>query len=78
MFGIANFSDARKGGDKLFKVLSELPVSLIVLLTLGSGGGATIEKIDIPVIQIGCLESDRLKDIAYSASNIFVLPTHLG
>jgi glycosyltransferase involved in cell wall biosynthesis len=78
MIGAANLSDTRKGGDLLFKVLSNLPESLkndILLLTLGQGGETLSETLGIATISLGYISNDHIKAIAYSAADLFIFPT---
>ncbi len=78
MFGAANLKQNRKGGDLLIKSLQNLPVSLksdIILLILGDGGESFSEMVGISSLNLGYISNDRLKSIAYSASDLFIFPT---
>ncbi|MEC4816731.1 MAG: glycosyltransferase family 4 protein [Scytonema sp. PMC 1069.18] len=78
MFGADSLQDSRKGGDILLKGLQKLPPSLkaeTVLLTLGHGGETISEAVGITSVNLGYVSSDRLKSIAYSASDLFIFPT---
>lgn len=78
MFGAASLKDERKGSDLLIKALQHLPESLkseILLLTLGDGGEKIAELVGIPTLNLGYVNSDRLKSIAFSSSDLFVFPT---
>lgn len=78
MFGAVSLIDPRKGGDLLYKALASLPESLkseIVLLTLGDGGKAVADIIEIQTVELGYVSGDRLKSIAYSAADLFIFPT---
>ena len=78
MFGADNMSDIRKGGDLLFKTLSDLPKSLkneLVLLTFGRGGDTPQNQVGIDTVNLGYVSSDRLKSVAYSAADLFIFPT---
>jgi glycosyltransferase involved in cell wall biosynthesis len=58
--------------------LDELPVQLrrdAVLLALGEGGEALVQKAGIEGIALEYVKSDRLKRIAYSAADVLVFPT---
>ena len=71
-------TDTRKGGDLLAKILSSLPESLkaeTVLLTIGEGGETIAEVVDMETLNLGYVNSDRLKSIAYSAADLFIFPT---
>lgn len=78
MFGAVSLKDERKGSDLLIKSLQQLPSSLksdILLLTLGEGGEKIAEMVGIKTLNLGYVSSDRLKSIAFSASDLFVFPT---
>ncbi len=78
MFGAVSLKDERKGSDLLIKSLQQLPSSLksdILLLTLGEGGEKIAEMVGIKTLSLGYVSSDRLKSIAFSASDLFVFPT---
>lgn len=78
MFSADNLKDDRKGGSLLLKALSKLPRELkneIVLLVLGRGGEIISKTVEINTLNLGYVESDRLKAIAYSASDLFIFPT---
>ena len=79
MFGAQNLSDPRKGGDLLLTALEQLPESLkaeTLLLTIGSSPQIGLsETIGIKTLNLGYVASDHLKAIAYSAADLFVLPT---
>ena len=78
MVGAENYGDSRKGGDLLLKALQALPDSVktsCLLLILGNGGELLSETVGIPSLNLGYVNSDRLKAIAYSAADLFVLPT---
>jgi glycosyltransferase involved in cell wall biosynthesis len=78
MFGAGNLSRRHKGGDLLVKALHSLPPSLkpdIVLLLLGEAGEAIAEAVDLQVLPLGYVGGYRFKSMAYSAADLFVLPT---
>ncbi|MEL4893879.1 glycosyltransferase family 4 protein [Crocosphaera sp. Alani8] len=78
LFGAASMTDTRKGGKLLFEALSQLPNSLkseIILLTLGQGGKALGQTLGIESINLGYLSYNRFKSVAYSAADLFILPT---
>jgi glycosyltransferase involved in cell wall biosynthesis len=78
-FVALNLSESRKGGDLLLKALQSLPGALkadVVLLTLGAhGSDAFAEAVGIQTLNLGYVDNDRLKAIAYSAADLFVSPT---
>jgi glycosyltransferase involved in cell wall biosynthesis len=62
----------------LAKALHGLPSSLkseIVLLLLGEGSEVIAHTFDVPVIPLGFVGGQRIKALAYSAADVFVLPT---
>ncbi|PPS40647.1 glycosyltransferase family 4 protein [Chroococcidiopsis sp. TS-821] len=78
MFGAASLQDSRKGGDLLLQALQKLPASLkseIVLLTFGGGEDTIAQTVAMPAINLGYIDSDRLKAVAYSAADLFIFPT---
>ncbi|ELS02156.1 glycosyltransferase [Xenococcus sp. PCC 7305] len=78
MFGAQSLADSRKGGDLLVKALQGLPASLkqeIILLTMGNCSREIGNTLGMKTINIGYIDSDRIKSIAYSASDLFVFPT---
>jgi glycosyltransferase involved in cell wall biosynthesis len=78
MFGAASLSDKRKGGDLLVQALSNLPASLkphLLLLMLGQGSAAIADACGIPCLNLGYVDSDSIKAIAFSAADLFLLPT---
>ncbi len=78
MFVALRLDDYRKGGDLLERSLKALPDAIkkrTVLLMLGDGGGAIAQAVGIDIINLGYVRNDRLKAIAYSASDVFVFPS---
>jgi glycosyltransferase involved in cell wall biosynthesis len=78
MFAAQNLEDPRKGGKLLIEALKQLPHSLkqeIVLLLLGDGGQEIEDLVGIELFSLGSVEGDRLKSIAYSSADLFILPT---
>ena len=78
MFGAESLKDSRKGGDILLTALQSLPESLkkqTVLLTLGDSAEAISESAGIPTLNLGYINSDRLKSVAYCAADLFLFPT---
>lgn len=67
-----------KGADVLAKALRELPPGLkkeTVVLLAGEGAHIFAGELDVSTIPLGFLSSDRLKSLAFSASDLFVFPT---
>ena len=78
MFAAVELNQFNKGGDLLLAALNSLPVSLkreLLLLLLGNKGEALAEATDIHSINLGYVNDDGLKAIAYSAADLFVLPS---
>lgn len=78
MFGAHSLDDRRKGSDLLLQVLQRLPNSIkkeTILITLGGDNEAIATTVNIPVLNLGYISSDRLKAIAYSAADLFIFPT---
>jgi glycosyltransferase involved in cell wall biosynthesis len=78
LFGADSLKDQRKGGDLLLKTLQQLPRFLkseTVLLTFGNGGETIASELGMQTINLGYINSDRLKSIAYSAADLFIFPT---
>jgi glycosyltransferase involved in cell wall biosynthesis len=78
MFGADGLMQPRKGGDLLLAALAGLAPALkrrLVLLTLGMGAEALAEQSGIGTRPLGYVADDRLKAVAFSAADLFVLPT---
>ena len=78
LFGADSLKDQRKGGDLLLKALQQLPQSLkseTILLTFGNGSESITSELGMQTINLGYVNSDRLKSIAYSAADLFIFPT---
>ncbi len=78
MFGAEELKDSRKGGDLLLKALQNLPESLkaeTMLITFGKGSEAISNTVGMQTLNLGYVDSDRLKSIAYSAADLFIFPT---
>lgn len=78
MFAAGSLEEERKGGDLLMQALQGLPAHLksnTVLLTIGNKGEGIESAIGIKTVNLGFISSERLKAIAYSVADIFVLPT---
>jgi glycosyltransferase involved in cell wall biosynthesis len=69
-----NFQDPRKGSEILFQALRMLRARPLNLITLGSD--PTDVDIDgIQVCQLGYIDHERSKVLAYSAADVFVHPS---
>lgn len=78
MFGAVSLDDNRKGGDLLLLALSSLPASLkaeTMLLTIGNSGKAIAKEAGIATLNLGYVSSAQLKCTAYSAADVFIVPT---
>ncbi len=78
MFGAVNANLHNKGGDLLIKAIEKLPESLkknLVFLTIGHRGGDVFAKVGVPSIHLGYVLQDTFKAVAYSAADLYVLPT---
>jgi glycosyltransferase involved in cell wall biosynthesis len=78
MFVAGYLKTVRKGADLLVKALEGLPESCrdqVVILTVGNGGENFSQKLNLPVINLGYVSDDVTKAIAYSAADLFILPT---
>ena len=78
MFASVKLNDARKGGDLLIKALQNLPQSLkkeTLLLVFGQETKTIATTVSIPVYDLGYLDNDLAKVVAYSAADLFLFPT---
>jgi glycosyltransferase involved in cell wall biosynthesis len=78
MFVALRIGETRKGADLLLRALEGLPASLkseTVLVMLGEGGEQFARTAGVGSVDLGYVRNDRLKAIAYSAADAFVLPT---
>ncbi|MCB9079912.1 MAG: glycosyltransferase family 4 protein [Anaerolineaceae bacterium] len=79
MFGAKNLGQDRKGSDLLLAALQKLPHSIkknVLLLAMGNNNHKDIEQLTgINTLALGYLDNDRLKAVAYSAADLFVLPS---
>lgn len=76
MFAAFMLGDSRKGTHMLLEALKKLPNKAnLLLLTIGEGSEALSEAVGIPSLHLGYVKNERLKAIAYSAADLFVLPT---
>ena len=76
-FGAEYLNAPRKGGAVLLAALEMLPLALknsLILLTFGHRM-PELRNLGITTIELGYLDSDRLKPLVYSAADIFVLPS---
>ncbi len=78
MFASVQLNDERKGGDLLIEALQNLPPSLkaeTVLLVFGKDAKALASTVGIATYDLGYLNEDRAKVVAYSAADLFLFPT---
>lgn len=78
MFAAGSLRNIEKGFDILLEALNSLPKSLksnIVLVTFGGKSERIESLVNLKMINLGFLDNDRLKAIAYSVADLFILPT---
>jgi glycosyltransferase involved in cell wall biosynthesis len=78
MFAAAALNAANKGGELLSSALDRLPSRLkplVTLLLVGDGGEHLERRMSVDTVNLGYLRHDRLKSLAYSAADLFVLPS---
>jgi len=78
MFAATALNMVNKGADLLVSALHRLPNSLkaeVVLLMLGEGGESLQERAGVETVNLGYVNNDRLKTIAYCAADLFVQPS---
>ncbi|MGB3694994.1 MAG: glycosyltransferase family 4 protein, partial [Spirulinaceae cyanobacterium] len=78
MFGAQDLKNPIKGGELLLKALQNLPEALkaeTIVLTMGNQGDFSSEEFGLKSFNLGYLTSELEKAIAYSAADVFVLPT---
>ena len=78
MFAAMGLNHFDKGYDLLQKALSALSSSLkseTILLLLGTGGDTITGSLNIENIDLGYIANDRIKALAYSATDVFVSPS---
>lgn len=78
MFSAVNRGEWRKGGDVLQRLLRDIPDDLrarLVLLVLGQASEAVQVPESIQVCDLGYVEDEERKALAYSAADLFVSPT---
>ncbi len=78
LFVAASLSVRRKGADLLVKALGHLRASgsgAVRLMIVGAGGEAMQRLAAYPVLDLGEIRDDLLMVAAYSAADVFVLPT---
>lgn len=78
MFAATHLKSSGKGGNLLIEALENLPRTLkneILLLLLGSGGETIGKTAGIKSLNLGYITNERIKSIAYSAADLFILPS---
>jgi glycosyltransferase involved in cell wall biosynthesis len=78
MFGAASLKDPRKGTDLVLEALLQLPESLkreTILLTIGHGGEEIATSVGMEIIDLGYLNNDLLKSMAFSVADLFIFPS---
>jgi len=77
MFAAENLTDPRKGSELLHEAITGFPDDLkrnTIILTFGKSGGQ-LPKIGMQTIELGYIEDDAKKVLAFSAADIFVFPS---
>ncbi|UCD76616.1 MAG: glycosyltransferase [Phycisphaerales bacterium] len=78
MFGALSLDRPVKGGDLLVGALRKLDEKLraeTTLLLLGGGGQAVAKACGLPAVSLGYVTDDERKAQAYSAADVFLLPS---
>lgn len=78
MFGAASLKDPRKGTDLVVEALLQLPESLkkeTILLTIGHGGEEIATSVGMEIMDLGYLDNDLLKSMAFSVADLFIFPS---
>ncbi len=73
-FCASDIHEKRKGLDTLIKALETINNSKISLLCVGTG---ELPKSSVSIVGTGAIENTRFLSIAYSASDLFVMPSYL-
>jgi len=78
LFSAPDLTSRRKGADLLIRALHELApdvASRTMLLTMGKRGAELAQGTGLPARDLGYLDDDHLRAVAYSAADLFLLPT---
>ena len=73
-----DLADPRSGVDLMVRSLQALPPDLAarcILLVMGKHGADMVHGAGLPIRDLGYLEDDHLKAIAYSAADLYLFPT---
>ena len=74
MFAAVDVDNLRKGFDLLEQAVASLPIgSDVTLVTVGSGSKKITSRIN--AIHLGRIADERLMSMAFSAADVFVMPT---
>lgn len=71
-FCATNINDPHKGLDYLIEALGMSPLQNIKVLCIGSG---RVPQCSIPITCLGTVNDSRLLSVAYSAADVFVMPS---
>jgi glycosyltransferase involved in cell wall biosynthesis len=74
MFAADSIANRRKGGKLLHQAMQHLK-TMDGFLALVVGAGAWEPSGDLPWLHLGSLNHDRLLTLAYSAADVFVIPS---
>lgn len=78
LFGAVNINNHIKGGDLLIDAMTKLPEKIkkeIILLLFGKGGDTLFRSRGFETINLGYINNERLKNIAFAAADLFLCPS---
>ncbi|MEM7230347.1 MAG: glycosyltransferase [Planctomycetota bacterium] len=78
MFCSVDLKSTLKGGDLLIESLKRLPESLrneLTLLLVGHRGHHIADATQIPTVELGFVNEDERKALAYSAADVLLMPS---
>jgi len=78
LFVASNVADPDKGFNLLMQAICKLDTKIrsqICLVTIGYGQCASNDGVDVR--HLGCLESESILSLAYSAADMFVIPSNV-
>lgn len=78
LFAAENMMRPLKGADHLIAALESLPEALkrkCVLMVFGLTSDEILQRVPFPVVNLGYLDSDSLKAVAYSAADVLLNPS---
>jgi glycosyltransferase involved in cell wall biosynthesis len=78
LFGAANMNNPIKGGDLMRDALTKIPEKVkkdILIVLFGKGGESFLASRGFETIHLGYIANERLKNIAFSAADLFLCPS---